>query len=383
MNVTIFTSAHRPDDKRVFQRHARYLVEKGVDVILIAPGPEGRRMESGVQIVGLGPHVGYGGRLLRLRKIFRLARETNAEVYHFHDPDLLPVGVGLKRSTGRPVVYDCHENYRLAALSSRGLPGWLAPLASQAVDRVERTLARQMSAVVSPHPQRLRELVGRSGVPALQVPNSPRSSYGGPTPPSEKAHPPEVVYIGLLSRERGADLILEAARRIPEVYFRLHVDLGGPEQLAEYQEKVQRMGLANVQAEGYVPYDQVAAILSRATVGLLPWLVTPQHLYAAQPTKLFEYMAMGLPIVAADLPITREIVGESGAGILHTPGDAEDLARKIRLLVGSPGERASMSVRGRSSFQERYNFDAVGEQLLDLYARLGGVGRFPPGGRVS
>jgi glycosyltransferase involved in cell wall biosynthesis len=370
MKVTIFTSAHPPDDKRIFQRQARYLAEKGLNVVLIAPGLEGRRMESGVQFIGLGPHVGYRGRVLRLRKTFRLARATDAEVYHFHDPDLLPVGIGLKRSTGSPVVYDCHENYRLAALSSRGLPPWLAPGASQAVDLVERTLARRMSAVVSPHPQRLKELVGGSGVASLQVPNSPRKSYGGSSRSRRKAQPPEVVYIGLLSEERGADLILEAARLLPELRFRLHVDLGGPERLADYQVEVERMGLTNVQAEGYVPYGEVAEVLSRATVGLLPWMVTPQHLYAAQPTKLFEYMAVGLPIVAADLPITRQIVEESGAGILHTPGDADDLARKIQSLVDSPVDRASMSKAGRRSFHERYNFDAVGEQLLDLYERL-------------
>jgi glycosyltransferase involved in cell wall biosynthesis len=88
-------------------------------------------------------------------------------------------------------------------------------------------------------------------------------------------------------------------------------------------------------------------------------------------------MAMGLPIVAADLPITREIVEQSGAGILHSPGDPDDLAAKIRSLVASPEDRAAMTRSGQRAFQERYNFDAVGEQLLDLYGSLTGTAGAP------
>jgi glycosyltransferase involved in cell wall biosynthesis len=283
MKVTILTSAHVPYDKRIFQRQARYLAEQGMEVVLITPGLEGEEVKGGVRLLGIGPRLGYLGRLGRLRRIFEMARATRADVYHFHDPDLLPVGVWLKRATGRPVIYDCHENYRLAALSSRGLPGWLAPGLSRVVDRVERSLAQRLSAVVSPHPARLRELVGESGVPALQVPNCPRRSYGASLDSQEKVQPPEVVYMGLLSEERGAGLMLEAAQRLPELQFRLHVDFGSAARLEEYQREVVRLGLENVRAEGYVPYEEVPGILARATVGLLPWKVTPQHLYAAQP----------------------------------------------------------------------------------------------------
>lgn len=378
MDLTILTSAHPADDKRVFQRHARFMAEKGLRVVLVAPGPEGERVESGVTIVGLGSRRGYRDRLLGLPGISRQALRVGGDIFHLHDPELLPVGVWLRRTTGRPVVYDAHENYRLAALSSRGFPPAVAPVVSTLVDRTEKFLARRMSAVVSPHPARLRELVGESGVPALQVPNSPRRSYGGSLGIAEKAEPAEVVYMGLLSEERGAGLILDAAQRLPDLHFRLHVDFGDPARLVEYQHRVERLGLVNVRAEGYVPYEEVAGILARATVGLLPWLVTPQHLHAAQPTKLFEYMAMGLPIVAADLPITREIVQGSGAGILHTPGDPEALAETIRSLVNAPEERSIMSCSGRKAFQERYNFDAVGQHLLELYDSLAGTAGASP-----
>lgn len=380
MKVTILTSAHPADDKRVFQRHAKYLAEQGFDVTLLAPGVEGEERVAGVRILGVGPRRGYLGRLASLPRIGRMARDTGADLYHFHDPDLLPVGLWLRQRTGRPVVYDAHENYRLAALSSRGLPPGVAPVVATVVDVVERGLSRCMSAVVSPHPARLRDLVDGSHTPALVLPNVPRMSFTGGERGSPPRHPPEAVYIGLLSPERGAGMILDAAEALPDVHFRLHVAFGAPDGMEEYRRQIRSRGLGNVAAEGYVPYDALARVLAGATVGLLPWSPTRQHLHAAQPTKLFEYMAMGLPVVAADLPITRAIVGESGGGLLHRPDDPRHLAECIREVVDDPRRREAMGARGREAFLRHHSFEAAGDRLIGLYRALvdpDGPGRVP------
>ena len=92
----------------------------------------------------------------------------------------------------------------------------------------------------------------------------------------------------------------------------------------------------------------------------------------AYPTKMFEYMAAGLPVVAADFPLYREILDDGRCGILVPPADPAALARAIEWIFAQPGDAQAMGQRGRRRVEALYTWAAEREKLLRLYRRLTG-----------
>lgn len=120
IHVCHMTSAHASDDTRIFYKECVSLAKAGYEVSLVARGPA--REEAGVRVVGVG--VPSGGRLFRMlffaRRIYRQALALDAEVYHLHDPELLPYGLRLKRR-GKVVIFDSHEFTAQAILEKHWL----------------------------------------------------------------------------------------------------------------------------------------------------------------------------------------------------------------------------------------------------------------------
>ena len=125
--VCIITTAHEPRDDRIFHKEALSLAG-AYDVAMIAAWTSG--MESGpVQKLPLPELRKKFARVLRGWAAFRLALKQDAAAYHFHDPELLLVGVALKMF-GKRVIYDVHEDYSKKILSRR-VPRFLAKASCQ------------------------------------------------------------------------------------------------------------------------------------------------------------------------------------------------------------------------------------------------------------
>lgn len=114
--------------------------------------------------------------------------------------------------------------------------------------------------------------------------------------------------------------------------------------------------------------------LNRGTIGLTLGLPSPT-LEAGLPTKLFEYMAAGLPVVAADFSSSRSVVEDARCGILVKPGDVGGFADAIVKLVDDPAAAREAGNRGLEAFRTRYNWEAEMKELEALYRRLMGVTR--------
>jgi glycosyltransferase involved in cell wall biosynthesis len=179
-----------------------------------------------------------------------------------------------------------------------------------------------------------------------------------------------LVYSGLLSISRGADLILDAAERMPDVKFVLLAKFMVASEEAYFSNELSRRRLPNVENRGFVPFAEVPLHLSRAGVGIMPWRRTPHHVRAAQPSKIYEYMACGLPILASDLPVTREVILGNECGRLHAADDTDDFVANAYALLDDPVFAESAGASGRLAFEERYSYEAAGQQLLLMYESL-------------
>lgn len=365
MKVCVLTSVHEPFDPRIFYKQAKSLAKAGYEVVLIAPHSRDEVVDS-IKIRALPPRRGRIKRILGTWKVLRWALEERADIYHFHDPELLLVGWLLKVVTGRPVIYDCHEYYPEAIMSRKWIPRVIRPVLGGLLRPVEAFFASSMSTVVVTEGQKARfpKAIVLYNFPLL-------SSYRTlqPAPPGSEA----LIYIGALSEERGVLLMIEALEALTSEGAKLTLvgRFDSPHTQAKVEALVRARGLEQrVEIVGQVPHDAVGGYLREAAVGLVP--LQPKSQYAqAVPTKMFEYMASGLPIVASDLPPTRRFMEGVGCGFLVTPTDPKAHAEAIDYLLGHPEEARQMGERGRRAFLEGYNWEKAEEgKLLQLYAGL-------------
>ena len=173
-----------------------------------------------------------------------------------------------------------------------------------------------------------------------------------------------IVYAGSFFSWKGAQDLVAAAAGLPGC--RLTLIGGSPERIREYQRQVPAHG-AEVVFAGHLRHAETLKALSAACIAVLPNRAEPNSLWSS-PLKLFEYMAAGCAVVAADLPSVREVLAEDEA-VWATPGDPQALAAGIRRLVNHPEQARRMgeSLRQRA---RHYTWEARAEKLVAIMRAL-------------
>lgn len=370
--VVHLTSVHTPLDPRIFHKECRTLADAGYEVVLVAPAERDEQV-AGVRIRAVARPGSRPERMTRtVLSVLGAALAERAALYHFHDPELIPAGLALK-ATGARVVYDVHEH---VPLQVRSKP-WLAPALrngmATAAELTERLAGAVLDAIVTVTPTLAARFPADRTVLVANYPMLHEFAAGEGLPYRER--PPEVLYLGIITGIRGVREMVEAIGRLPG-------SLGATLQLAgkfvdepETEAAVRALpGWARTRFLGWQARPQVAALLGRARVGLL--LLHPTVYYLdAYPTKLYEYMAAGVPVVGSDIPLVRQVIDETGCGLAVDPLDPDAVAAAVRRLLEDPAEAEAMGRRGQAAVRERYNWAPEGARLVGLYDRL------LPGGR--
>jgi glycosyltransferase involved in cell wall biosynthesis len=237
---------------------------------------------------------------------------------------------------------------------------------SRAAGAVEQACVSRLSAVVSAEPAGAARFRHPD---VVVVQNWPRLDEIRPGPVPHHTREPLVVYVGSITATRGA---LEMARAVgllaPASPAR--VELAGPLAPPELEHDIRAAaGTGRLDLLGYQGRAAVRSLLARARVGLVVLHPTPQYL-ATQPVKLFEYMAAGIPYVASDFPLWRELAGDSRSGLFVDPRDPAAIAGAISWLLEHPDDAARMGARGREHVERALSWDGEAPKLLELYERL-------------
>jgi glycosyltransferase involved in cell wall biosynthesis len=370
--IAILTSVHEPFDPRIFHKQARTLAAAGYRVTLLAPHAADEVVD-GVRVWGVPVPRSRAGRPLVWLRLLSRALRLRADVYHFHDPELLPLGLLLARLTGRPVIYDAHEYYRDEIATRPWIPRPLRRLAAETVHAVETAVARRIAAVVAVNEHMAAGFRAR-GARAVAVHNFPPLAYFDADTEAERRDAPVGAYVGLLTRDRGLATVWEAGRRLRELAPGAEVRVIGRVDWSEVPASVPR-DPARWQAEtavrfrGVIPAREVPAALAETLAGWIPFHRTPNNVHTI-PLKLLEYMAAGVAVVASDFGFMAEIVREADCGLLVPEDDPEAHARALARLLTRPEEARAMGARGRQAVQERYSWEAESARLLALYADL-------------
>lgn len=367
--VVHFTSVHRSTDVRIFHRECRSLAEANYEVVLLAPR-EGDEEIEGVLIRALPMPKNRLDRATRVAwAAYREALRQSADLYHFHDPELLWAGL-LLRARGKKVIYDIHENIPKSIMSKHYLPRWLrAPLA-WAVEHLEHTACRWFSALVPAAPS-IEQRVATFNPRVVTIHNFPIAQTMRPAanlPWSSRT--PSIAYVGGIDERRGIREMVEAMHLLPEG-LQVRLKLAGPFMPARLQENVRCLpGWDRVDVLGVLELPAVMDLLNSVRAGLVLIHHPLTRFKPGQPIKMFEYMAMGLPVIASDCPAWREIIEGVGCGLLVDPAQPQAVAEAIRYIFAHPDEAEEMGRRGRRAVEDRYNWETEQYRLAELYASL-------------
>lgn len=355
MKICHMTSVHPWDDVRIFLKECQALAKAGYDVYLVAEGID--REEKGVHIVGCGEKP--AGRRARMGQFARIVYEKalalDCDVYHFHDPELLPYGVKLK-DAGKMVIFDSHEDVSGQILDKEWIPGPLRSIISFVYKIYETMCVKKFDAVVAATPH-IAELFSGRAKKTIDINNFPKLDdivfHEAPFDEREKV----ICFAGGINELRGESVMLQAMKN---VYGKLV--LAGP-----YDENgVYRLKGDNVSYLGKINRKSVNELYGKSRIGIVLYQPAENH-FASQPIKMFEYMAAGLPIVASDFNHWKKIIEMSDCGICVNPTDPNAVSDACNSLLEKPAEAQEMGKRGRRYVLEKYNWQNEEEKLLRLY----------------
>jgi glycosyltransferase involved in cell wall biosynthesis len=362
------TSVHPWDDVRIYHKECRTLAAAGYDVYLIAPKevPEESLEErtGDVKVIGVRRRRGRIWRMsLTTLEVLKHAIRLRADIYHFHDPELIPVGV-LLRLLGKRVIYDVHEDVPKQILSKTWIPSGFRGTVAKSAHLVEMVAARLLSGFVAATPSIAKRYPAPKTVVVHNFPLLRELSGELLQPYGER--PNNVAYVGGIWASRGAVEMVRAMEFLPpELSVRLI--LAGAFDSALLESEVRRLfGWTRVDFLGWIGRQEVARVLNTARVGLVVFHPEPNHLFAL-PNKLFEYMAAGIPVVASDFPLWRQIIGDCKCGLLVDPLNPKAIADAIAWLLKHPEEAEVMGSRGREAVLKRFNWEREAEKLWRFY----------------
>lgn len=361
------SSVHHGLDVRIFLKECVSLAESGYETHLVITASAADVVTAAAKKVILHPLSPPRGRLARMVKqawsCYRIARKVDADIYHFHDPELIPYGILLKLA-GRPVIYDVHEDLPRDILDKKWIPIWARNLVAIAAAAMEYVSARWIFSIVTATPfiaGRFKRITPKS----IDINNYPIPDElvigGGP-----RIRRRQVCYVGGITEVRGIEPLIRALPLAPNVTLALC----GRFQESGFEAAMRALpGWAQVDYRGQTDRDGVRQVLSESMAGMVTFLPVSNHI-DAQPNKMFEYMSAEVPVIASDFPLWRKIIDGAQAGICVDPQSSQAIASAIRELVKNPVKVEKMGEAGRRAVLEKYNWPNEAKKLIEFYKGL-------------
>jgi len=363
IKVCHITSAHPDGDVRIFHKECVTLAKAGFETYCVVPNAD-TRMEKGVQIVGFP--MKQGSRFKRfwftVSQVYQEALKLDCDVYHLHDPELLLIARKLKRKTGAKIIFDSHEDVPKQIKDKHWIPKFLRNTISNIYATYEKSVCRNLDAVVSVTPiicSRFSQFHNRV-VLVANFPDVLEFDFERKNVLANR----KACYVGGLFESRGIRELVQALE-----FLEVELHLAGWFNSMQFEQEIQALpGWKKVVFYGKIDRGAIKNLLSSASVGIVTLLPTASY-KEAYPIKMFEYMAAGIAVLASDFPLWRDLVERHNCTQFVDPANPREIAERLDMMFES-SQLAEWGNNGRQAILQEINWENESKKLIALYAEL-------------
>lgn len=370
--ICVVTTVHIANDTRVYYKEVRSLAKK-YKVTYIATNTE-LIEDANIKIVDYKKPNSRIRRIFNFLKVWRLCKDQNCEIYHIQDPELILTGFMLKIFSGKKVIYDVHEDYPDYILQKEYLAKWVRLPLSKSMKFMEWLAGKIFDYILTADRGVYKRFPSKKTEVIYNFPDLSVFKLQESAPP--KLY--DIIYPGTLSKHMAhsiLDITKEVLKTKPDFKVLLISASKATSSITIdwIREQIRERGIENdaVELMGRVTYSRVCLYIEQSRIGVIPLPNTPKF-QKNIPTKLFEYMYCGIPVVANDLPPTQQFVEGEGCCELVDINNIPYSARVIIELLKNEERRTLMGKNGHQLICDEYNWEKEEKKLLAIYKKLVG-----------
>ncbi|MDY0143185.1 MAG: glycosyltransferase [Bacteroidales bacterium] len=361
-SICHITTAHTRYDVRIFHKECKSLSKTFENVNLIVADGLGDEIKDGINIYDIGKPKNRTDRFLKMSsKALKKALEIKSDIYHLHDPELLRIALKFKKHNYK-VLFDSHEDLPRQIISKPYIPKILrAPLAFF-VEIYENRIAKKIDGIITATPF-IKDRFIKLNKNCTDINNFPLlNEISSENSVAIKEN--KICYIGGITQIRGLTEVIKSLEHTNVI-----LDLAG-EMTITYKNKLETLdGWKNVNYLGFIDRKQSQVIKNSSIAGIVTFLPEPNHVNA-QPNKIFEYMASGLPVIGSNFPLWKIIIEDNYCGLCVSPNNPTEIANAINFIKDNPKEAEIMSKNGKKMVVEKFNWGIEEKKLIKFYKAL-------------
>ncbi|MFH5801503.1 glycosyltransferase [Haladaptatus sp. CMAA 1911] len=366
--VVHLSTVHTTFDARIFHKECKTLRDAGHEVILYCHHPSSTIVD-GIRIKSLGTPTSRPDRWKNIPSAARRAARENADVYHFHDPELIPAAMYLSKTTTGKVIFDVHENYPNKIERREWIPNVVKPILRRSFPFIQTAAAGRFDGLIGATEWVTDQFSHPMAVTVHNYPIADKIEL--PESPRHSEHEYQLAYVGSLNTNRGMVRMVKLTRDLVNKGLDVGLWLIGPIDGADAKRQADKIISKNnlennITFFGEVNYVDIFEYLCGADAGLA--LTQPEDCVGAIPSKLFDYMYADLPIIASSMPMTNQYLPDN-CGITVPFHDINCIGQDVEDLLRS-GRHTELAGNGQEHIHEKFSWEQEQKTLLSLYNSL-------------
>ncbi len=373
ISVCHLTLLHKLDDARVFYKECRSLAKNGFDVTLVGfESTDYQIVKDGVKVISI--NIPTKNRIEVIRKrgkvAYRKALEINADIYHIHEPELLSVARKLKQR-GKKVIFDSHEfygwqlYYGVHKPKIINVPPAFMRLYARFYMRREARICRKLDAVIAVCTFQGKNYFESRASRTVYIRNTP--VINNEISQQDTNNCDSIAYIGGLTYERGVTHLIKACHKA-----NMKLILAGNFIKKGYKEELMAMPEWEcVDYRGFLNRQGMDEVMRQSCIGISNILNLGQYnSIDTFPTKVLDYMMMGLPVIISDTDFHKKMNEKYHFGLCVDPADVNKMAEAITFLRQNPEKAKEFGENGRKMIMEDWNWNVDEQRLIELYRSI-------------
>lgn len=380
--VFMFSTVHNWLDTRILKKEYTTLINAGFKVSLFAV--EDKNFNDTSLYCNNNNHIKLFkqtpkkiSRIKRWRIVYRAALKSNAKYYHFHDLELLYIATKIKkRKKDAVIIYDMHELFSAYMKTKEWIPKYLRTFLSLVTEKIEKHLMKKCDGVIFAEEsyKKYYQHLNLKNIDILNYPilDTDVINLGNQIKKNNKKIK-KLIYVGDVTEDRNIQGMVHLVKHLEDLGVQATLKIIGPNNLNnEIQSKIDNFIITHKLTErieflGRLPYEEIWNHLQESDLGLCMLLPIPNY-RESMATKIYEYMAVGLPVVASDFPLWKDLLcGEHQAGIVINPTNIQEASIKVRDLLLNQDRLEVLSDSGIYLTKNKFNWQFEGAKLLMFY----------------